>query len=124
VAKRRETAYAFFRKHGGYSVAIGETVSQGKRRTALALRDAEAAAEAAGATFYWEVDDLDSSEWSDEKPPYQQWVCIARTAEGEVFASLCGIDFGRDGDPWSNPYRRIVEAELATELPEVEEYEA
>jgi hypothetical protein len=111
-----QTAYQFFLKHAGYSVNPGETQIQGRRRSARELARAEQHASSMGVSFHWEVDDLDSSEWSDEEPPYPQWCCVARTADGKVFASLCGIDFGRDSEPWGDPYRRVVEADLATEL--------
>lgn len=52
---------------------------------------------------------------------YHLWQCTAWQCEGDDMgaltyrASLGGIDFGRDGEPWGNPYRRVVEAELALE---------
>jgi hypothetical protein len=36
--------------------------------------------------------------------------------EGTVVANLGGVDFGRDVEPWGNPYARVVEAELASDL--------
>lgn len=115
----RQTPYQFFLSHAGYSYAPAtETPLQGRRRCAKALAYAEQRASDAGATFEWLVDPYcTSAEWSDEEPPYAQWECIARDANGNVFASLCGIDFGRDGEPWGDPYQRVVEAELACELP-------
>jgi hypothetical protein len=69
-----------------------------------------------GYTFEWERDQLDSSEWSDEKPAYEQWCCTMFNAEHEPVASLGGIDFGRDSpEPWGKPYKTVVEAELACE---------
>jgi hypothetical protein len=38
-----------------------------------------------------------------------------RDKAGKVVQSLGGVDFGRDGDPWGQPYARVVEAELALE---------
>jgi hypothetical protein len=115
---RTQTPFRFFYQHAGYSIGPGETKRQGRSRGAKVLAAAEKRAQDADVTFHWEVDELDSSEWSDEEPAYQQWCCIARTADGKIFASLGGIDFGRDKEPWGDPYRRVVEAELATELPE------
>src|SRR5687768_6068777 len=112
-----KTAYQFFYEHAGYSELPDETAEQGHARSAQLLADAEAKARDAGTSFEWMIDpDSDSSEWTDEEPAYAQWVCIARDGDGDVFASLHGIDFGRDGTPWGSPYRRVVEAELACEL--------
>ena len=56
--------------------------------------------------------------------PYSLWQCCACSPHespgrfsnlSTVVASLSGIDFGRDGEPWGDPYKRIVEAELALE---------
>jgi hypothetical protein len=35
--------------------------------------------------------------------------------DGKIVQSLCFIDFGRDGSPWGDSYKRVVEAELALE---------
>ncbi len=107
----------FFYNQAGYSYNLKtETCEQGRMRGAKALAKAEAHAKDAGYVFEWGYDDVDSSEWSDETPPYAQWICIMRDADGNVLASLGGIDFGRDGEPWGDPYKRVVEAELATEV--------
>ena len=113
-------AAAFFYKHAGYSYTPGrETKEQGRRRCARALAAAELAARDAGASFDWDHDpDCTSADFSDADPPWRLWECIARDANGNIFASLGGIDFGRDGTPWSDPYRRVVEAELALEMPD------
>ncbi len=106
----------FFYNESGYSYnPKTETREQGRMRGAKALAKAEAHAKDVGYIFEWGYDDVDSSEWSDETPPYAQWICIVRDANGEVLASLGGIDFGRDGEPWGDPYKRVVEAELASE---------
>jgi len=114
---RRQTAYHFFLSHAGYSYdPKTETKLQGRIRCAQALAAAEKQAKAADCTFEWQVDaDCDSSDFSDEVPPWSLWGCIARDADGQIFASLWGIDFGRDGMPVGDPYSRVVEAELATE---------
>lgn len=109
------TPYHFFLKHGGYCYGPGETPEQGRRRCAKAMAKAESEGRDAGLSFEWRIDDVDSSEWSDEDPAYEQWACICLNAEGEAIASLGCIDFGRDGTPWSDPYRSVVEAELAME---------
>jgi len=112
----KQTPYAFFYKHAGYSWSGTETRVQGKRRCAHMLADAEKAARDAGCSFEWSIDPyMDSSEWSDERPAWQVWDCLMRDASGRVVGSLGGIDFGRDGQPWGDSYKRVVEAELALE---------
>jgi hypothetical protein len=114
-------AYHFFLKHAGYSYdPQTETPLQGRIRCAKTLAAAERRAHDAGCSFEWRVDDIDSSDFDDSPEPWALWVCIARDANGNVFASLGGVDFGRDKEPWGDPYRRVVEAELAAELPESE----
>lgn len=111
------TPFAFFLDHAGYSYQPAtENEYAGRVRGALALASAEADATDAGASFDWQIDqDIDSSEWCDERPAWQTWQCCIRDAKGELLNSLGGIDFGRDGEPWSEPYKRVVEAELALE---------
>jgi hypothetical protein len=106
----------FFRDHAGSSYTPGkETPEQGKWRGALALASAELRGERAGLSFSWEVDpDSDSSDWSDERPAWEQWVCDCIDTGGESLAgSLSGVDFGRDGSPHGDSYARVVQAELA-----------
>lgn len=111
------TPYAFFRKHAGYSHnPATETEAQGRARCACNLAAAERYAGDVGLSFEWSVDDIDSSEWSDDPEPWAQWACVCRDMSGAVVASLGGIDFGRDGEPWGDPYRRVIEAELAAEV--------
>ena len=112
-----KSARDFFYAHAGYSYNPGnETRQQGRRRCARALAQAESDGRDASLSFEWNVDPhCDSSDFSKARPPWQLWYCVCRDANGIVRASLCGIDFGRDGEPWSNPYRRVVEAELASE---------
>lgn len=115
----RQTAYHFFLAHAAYSYNPQiETPMQGRIRCAQQLASAERRASVAGVSFEWSIDpDYNSSEWTDELPVWATWQCLARRADGSVFASLSGIDFGRDNEPWGDPYRRVVEAELACELP-------
>lgn len=117
LTMRRVTAYQFFLTHAGYSYdPKTQTPLQGRKECAKLLAQAKRRASDAGCLFTWAIGrNIDSSDWSDEEPPYSLWECLARDAEGQVFASLGGIDFGRDGEPWDSPYRRVVEAELATE---------
>lgn len=114
---KKMTAFQFFYLHAGYSyVAASETELQGRRRCAKELVAAEAAARDAGYSFAWSVDPCaDSSDHSEEAPPYALWVCTARDGQGKIAGSVGAVDFGRDGEPWGQPYRRVVEAELAME---------
>lgn len=107
----------FFYQHAGYSYnPATETPEQGRRKCARALARAERAGSDAGLGFRWSIDpDTDSSDWNDDPEPWAQWVCECVDADGETVACLGGIDFGRDGEPWGDPYQRVVEAELAAE---------
>ena len=110
-------ADAFFYEHAGYSSdPATETQAESRMRCAQKLAAAEAKAFAGGFAFAWEVDpDVTSADWCDEEPAWRTWLCVMYTSQGEPVASLGGVDFGRDGEPWGNPYRRVVEAELALE---------
>lgn len=110
------TPAAFFRTHAGFSYdPAKETKAQGRARYARALAKAEVAALFAGLHFAWEVDDIDSRDFSDDPEPWALYACTAYNATGDAVAHLGGIDFGRDGTPHADPYRRVVEAELALE---------
>lgn len=110
-------SYQFFLKHAGWSFdPATQTPMRGRIKCAQTLARAERAACDAGISHEWQIDpDIDSSEWRDDVDPYSTWQCVARDSEGKVIASLCGIDFGPDGSPWGDPYRRVVEAELSAE---------
>ena len=111
------TAYQFFLANAGFSYdPITETPEVGRERAARLLARAERRASAEGYVFCWRHDpDIDSSEFSDAEPAYRLWVCTAWKPAHECVASLGGVDFGPDGDPWGSDYRRVVEAELALE---------
>jgi hypothetical protein len=111
------TPEQFFFRHAGFSWdPATQTREQGRAACAQRLAQAEAWAHGAGVSFAWENDwECDSSEWSDEGPAYPQWQCIARDVHGTVIGSLGCVDFGPEGDPWSDPYRRVCEAEIALE---------
>ncbi len=110
-------AEKFFFDHAGYSYdPVTETPEQGRIRCARNLAAAEALAREAGVSFAWEVDqDIDSSDFDDSTDPWALWTCVAYDCTGAVAASLGGVDFGRDGTPHGDDYRRVVEAELADE---------
>lgn len=101
------TATQFFFKQAGYSWIPGaETASQGRLRGAKQLAKAES--NGLGLLDF---------EWLPEDEPgehgQQQWTCLCRDAQHNVVESLSGIDFGGDGTPWGQPYKRVIEAELA-----------
>jgi hypothetical protein len=116
MPKGLTVAARFFWAQGGYSYTPGkETAEQGRERCARNLAAAEGIAREAGYTFDWETDCFDSSEWSDKRPNWPQYVCLMRDLTGKVVQSLCGIDFGEDASGPYGDYRRVVEAELASE---------
>lgn len=105
----------FFYTHAGYSYdPVKETAEQGRTRGAKQLAKAERQAFMRGFFYRWYVDpDCDSSEFSEETPPWHLWQVAIFNRQGRIVNSLHGIDFGREGDPCNDPYRRVVEAELA-----------
>lgn len=118
-------SYQFFLRHAGYSYdSKTETPMQGRIRCARGLAKAEHWARDQGYSFQWKIDpNTDSSDWIADNEdggrncsPWHTWYCTARNANGQSRASLGGVDFGRDRDPWMDPYRRVVEAELASEV--------
>lgn len=107
-------AYQFFLRHAGYSYdPKTQTSMQGRIQYARQLADAERKARNESFSYRWTVDDIYSNEFSDESPAWQLWSCSMYNADGQLVNSLGGVDFGHDGNPWSDPYRRVVEAELA-----------
>ena len=114
-----QTPVQFFAEHAGFSHdPQTETPEQGRARGAARLANAEAWARDSGCSFAWEIDPyVDSSdhETEDDGPPHALWMCVMRDAEGAVIGSLGGVDFGRDVEPWGDPYRRVCEAETACE---------
>lgn len=117
-----QTAYHFFLTHAGYSYdPKTQTPMQGRRACASLLAEAERKARDAGCSFSWDIDpNTTSRDWCERGSygyvaPWETWRCLMRNPEGDVVESLCGIDFGRLGGPWGDPYRRVVEAELACE---------
>lgn len=102
-------AEAFFYKHAGYSYGPGETATQGRKRGAKALAQAEAHANKQGWEVKWE-EDVDSYSLAKDEPDVSEWLsAVLYDEKGKVLASLGGI-----GDPDKN-YSRVVEAELALE---------
>lgn len=110
---RTLTPVQFFMAHAGHSYdPQRETLAQGRYCGARRLAAAERKASAEGVAFEWSIDpDCDSSDWQDGEP-YAVWQCLARDASGAVVGSLGGVDFGAGGEPWGDPYRRVIEAEI------------
>lgn len=106
----------FFYKHAGFSWnPATETQEDGRRRCAREMADAEAKGRESGLSFDWSIDhDADSRDYA-KGPRYELWQCVCYDAEGKAVAYLGGIDFGRNGSPHCDNYRRVIEAELAQE---------
>lgn len=117
AAERFTAAVAFFAEHAAASWDPGkETREEGIARQANELALSELAVLANGWRFEWRVDpDTDSSDWiiDQDHQPYALWQCLMIDGEDQILQSLGAIDFGRDGRPWGQPYRRVVEADLA-----------
>lgn len=107
----------FFHTHAGFGYKPGEqTEAEGKLASAIALAQAERAGSDAGLTFDWSIDDTcDSSEFDDSGECWALWRVLCRDESGEIVCALGGIDFGNGVEPWGQPYRRVVEAELSAE---------
>jgi len=117
-------SYQFFLRHAGYSYdPETQTPMQGRIRGARALARAERQARDGGFSYQWSIDPQSlSSDWIDDNQdggrncdPWRTWQCAMFNAGGRIVNSLHAIDFGRDGQPWGDPYKRVVEAELALE---------
>lgn len=105
----------FFYQNAGYSYdAKTETPEQGRIRCAKDLAEAETVGQRLGYEFEWDFDECPDLSWmSDEEREQEHEVLCCRVVDPEnprySLASLCGIT---DAD--SN-YRRVIEAELASE---------
>lgn len=107
-----KTAVDFFVEHAGYSYdPKTQTPEEGKLACAKALADAEAWLHSQYEySVQWVEDrDVDRSGIDHNGP---LWGCIV-TVDGRD-ESLWGIDLGENGA--RDPYRRVVESELAAEL--------
>lgn len=106
----------FFYENAGYSYnPATETQDEGRTRCARELADAEARGRDAGLSFDWSVDQDSDSRDHAKGARYELWQCVCYDAEGKAVAYLGAVDFGRNGSPHSDNYRRVVEAELAQE---------
>jgi hypothetical protein len=121
---KHAAAVAFFHEHAGFAYdPKRETEAQGRLRRARQLAAGEAWAQEEGYSFDWQEDPYSTSAaWIEsgedggpDRNPWATWYCHMIDAGGEEQRGLYGVDFGRDGQPWGDPYRRVVEAELAAE---------
>jgi hypothetical protein len=97
--------YRFFFANAGY--IVGQ-----RAQGALSLARAEQHATDNDWSAAWEWDECPDLSWLSErelKQDHEVLCCVLKDGDGNVLASLCGIT-----DPDSN-YRRVVEAELASE---------
>jgi hypothetical protein len=131
-------AVRFFWSQGGTSYdPTTETMEQGRFRGACELAAAEewlttrcgsewGGYEVGDLIVRWEQDDdYSADDYEPETMPQIAWVCLiqrfesrARFTGREVWhtlASLGAVTFDGDGYPDGNPYKRVVEAELASE---------
>lgn len=125
--KTKKGAQRFFFAAAGYSYPATSNKAQklkARHECARILAVNEYWAWDNGYTFVWRHDEgITSEDFSDEEPFYPLWWCAMYAAHPERSSrgapipvqSLGGVDFGRDVDPWGQDYRRVVEAELASQ---------
>lgn len=110
-------AEAFFYENAGYAYdPATETPEQGRVRGARALAQAEIWLTEHDLEVQWE-DDPDGQDF-DRGTEYADLPHYAATLEddnGTVLSSLSGVMFADGGEPWGDPYARVVAAELALE---------
>lgn len=105
--------------------------------TAASLARAEAYARDHDWRFVWEYDQDRDTSWCEtcehlhkcrslgrdglscdhvrSDHDHQLYDCMLYDSDGEMLECLGGNDFGAGRDPWGEPYKRVVEAELASE---------
>lgn len=116
MTSKLSAAARFFYVNAGHSYTPSkETEEEGRVRGALNLAAAESLAREAGYSFEWSTSDIDSSDYTDETPAWPLYDCIMRDINGKVVQCLGACDFGKDADGPFGDYRRVVEAELASE---------
>lgn len=103
----------FFRDHAGYSVPPG------RMACAITLAKAELVANARGWSVQWEPEDLDPADSFDRQEDIDAvrsgkwlWLYAYVDVDGEHGASLGGITL----TGWSDPYKRVIEAQLFSEV--------
>jgi hypothetical protein len=113
--------YRFMHEYAGYGYRPSiETPEQGRVRVALELARAEYAASKRGAFVQWATDSYPDTSWMDDETRAEfdagetvMMDAVLYDEQGAPRASLSGIHLCT---PWmADPYRRVVEAELALE---------
>jgi len=110
-------AAAFFRDNAGFAYnPKTETSDEGKVRHARELAVAEMEIQKnSNYRYEWAVDPgMDSSDFEtdEKKRPHRLW-CVTLYRRHESIDHLGGVDFGANGSPKKDSYRRVVEAEIA-----------
>lgn len=108
----------FFYDNAGYSYdPATETASSGRTRNAILLAQAESVLLREKWDVTWDIDPDADTEPSDNYfvSGAPHWMCEVKTSDGRT-ANLCSIDLGHGKYPESEPYARVVEAELASEI--------
>lgn len=105
----------FFERGGFWYDPATETKEDGRIRCAEESARAELYAASHGWVTRWEPDpDGQRADAGTEWEDWPHWQAVLMSADGvDVLAALGGVMFADGGDPWSDPYRRVVEAELA-----------
>lgn len=107
------SAFVFFRDNAGFCQHANETEKHARQRCARALARAERwLSQQNGHTVEWSEDDYPDRSGIDHSGPLY---CCAVEVPGIGRESLCGIDLGENAS-LSEPYTRVVVAELASEL--------
>lgn len=110
----KQSAFDFFFEQECYSWRLAtESQFAGRVRCATDYALAEAIARRDGYQFRWEIDAYPDRSGIDHDGPL--YSCTMYSETGEWLQSLSGCDFGPDGDPWHDPYGRVIQAELAME---------
>lgn len=116
---RLNPAEQFFYNHAGSAHdPVHENATSGRTRGAVLLAAAEATAKRKGWIIQWELDaDADNEPgpgyFVSGEPQWEATLYNNADGKGEFLAGLSAIDLGEEG--LSNPYVRVVEAELASE---------
>lgn len=112
------TPIEFFAQEAPYAFRRGEPKETACRRNAWEMACAEAAARDVGARFEWTIDpDITTADWCDDEPAHSTWVCALVMPESDgrrfILDSIGGIDLGPTGQPCTESYARVIEAQLA-----------
>ena len=96
----------FFWDNAGWSYdPKTQTSEEGRLESAQALVISE----------YLSIDKGFSFVWDNDSDNPNELCCVCLDRNGVVLSSLCGIDLGKNADPYTNEYSRVIKAELALE---------